>query len=212
MVVSDPWETGRMACRSWVSHSNEIPGVVETRPCGHLGEGVMKFISLDSFLAFTILSFLTGLIILILFPMDYLSYSHLLTNFTPRKGDQEQPRMELFAVSQLEQVYSTIDIYQGSGILRFVPGRVGSQPLDRLSLSLVRLEDLNLMGHEAVPASNPQRKLPTAVMETGQEVDDVGTSSPEPLDASSSDPSRTDAKVLDRMHGHNAWRACTHSS
>ena len=42
----------------------------------------MKFDFLDSFLAFTILSFLTGLIILILFQMDYLSYPHFLTNFT----------------------------------------------------------------------------------------------------------------------------------
>ena len=58
--------------------------------------------------------------------------------------------MGLLAVSQLEQVYGTIDIYRGSGILRFVPGRVGSQPLDSLSLSLVRLEDLNLVGHEGV--------------------------------------------------------------
>ena len=71
----------------------------------------MKFVSLDSFLAFTILSFLTELIILILFLMDYPSHPHLLTNFTPRKGNQEQPRMGLLAVSQLEQVYSTIDIY-----------------------------------------------------------------------------------------------------
>ena len=110
----------------------------------------MKFVSLDSFLAFTILSFLTGLIILILFLMDYLSYPPLLTNFTPRKGDQEQPRMELLEVSQLKQIYSTIDIYRGSRILQFIPGRVGSQPLDHLSLSLVHLEDLNLAGHEGV--------------------------------------------------------------
>ena len=82
--------------------------------------------------------------------MDYLSYPHLLTNLTPRKGDQEQPRMGLLAVSQLEQVYSTIDIYRGSRILRFVPGRVGSQPLDSLSLSLAHLEDLNLTGHEGI--------------------------------------------------------------
>ena len=58
--------------------------------------------------------------------------------------------MGLLAVSQFEQVYSMIDIYRGPGILRFVPGRVGSQPLDSLSLSLVRLEDLNLAGHEGV--------------------------------------------------------------
>ena len=41
---------------------------------------------LDSFLAFTILSFLTGLIILIPFLTNYLYYPHFLTNFTPRKG------------------------------------------------------------------------------------------------------------------------------
>ena len=39
---------------------------------------------------------------------------------------------------------------QVTGILRFVPGRVGSQPLDSLPLCLVCLEDLNLAGHEGV--------------------------------------------------------------
>ena len=58
--------------------------------------------------------------------------------------------MGLGAVSQLKQVYGTVYIYQRPGVLRFVPGRVGSQPLDRLSLSLVRLKDLNLAGHEGV--------------------------------------------------------------
>ena len=82
--------------------------------------------------------------------MDYLSYSYSLTNFTPTEGKQEQPRMGLLAVSQLEQVYSTIDIYRESGILRFVPGRVGGQPLDSLTFRLIGLENLDLTSHERV--------------------------------------------------------------
>ena len=46
-----------------------------------------------------------------LFPMDYLSYSCFLTNFTPRKGDQGQPSMGLLAIGQLEQVYGTVYVY-----------------------------------------------------------------------------------------------------
>ena len=43
--------------------------------------------------------------------MNYLSYSCFLTNFTPRKGDQEQPDMGLLAIGQLEQVYGTVYVY-----------------------------------------------------------------------------------------------------
>ena len=71
----------------------------------------MKFRFLDSFLVFTILSFHSGLIILTSFLWTTFLIPVLLTNFTPKEGNQEQPDMGLLAVSQLEQVYSTIYIY-----------------------------------------------------------------------------------------------------
>ena len=46
----------------------------------------MKFDFLDSFLTFTILPFSYWTYYSDLFPMDYLSYSYLFANFTPRKG------------------------------------------------------------------------------------------------------------------------------
>ena len=71
----------------------------------------MKFISLDSFLVFTFLPSLLGLIIQSLFLTGYLSHPRFLTKFTPRKGDQGQPSMELLMASQLKQVYGTVYIY-----------------------------------------------------------------------------------------------------
>ena len=58
----------------------------------------MKFDFSDSFLVFTISSFLSGLVISDFFLTDYLSYPYILTNFTPRKGDQGRPN-GLLAVS-----------------------------------------------------------------------------------------------------------------
>ena len=78
----------RTSLSSWIHHWMQHS---YTQNSQHLSSlltmsSVMKFNFLDSFPAFTILSFLAGLIILILFLTDYLSYPHLLTNFMPRRG------------------------------------------------------------------------------------------------------------------------------
>ena len=85
----------------------------------------MKFGFLDSFLVFTILSFLSGLII----PTSsswttFLILIYLLTSHQ-RKGTKNNQGMGLLVVGQLEQVYGTIYVYRRPGILGLALSWVG---------------------------------------------------------------------------------------
>ena len=82
--------------------------------------------------------------------LDYLSYPHSLTNFTPKERKPGTTKHGITHGRQLKQVYGTVYVYQRPGILRFVSSRVGSQLLDGLLLSLVRLKDLDLTRHEGI--------------------------------------------------------------